>query len=127
MLALRRGVPAALVQLGRVPQFHQTDNSTSATHQVAAAEEALGHGIVSRVVPADELDATAIEMAEKIAAAPAVTVKLSRMVIGHLSHGTVRTSMDDELIYQTFLNRSDDFAEFRSARSEDRPANYTGS
>ncbi|MCX6546998.1 MAG: hypothetical protein NTW40_02985 [Acidobacteria bacterium] len=44
MLALRRGVPAALVQLGRVPQFHQTDNSTAATHQVTAAVEALGHG-----------------------------------------------------------------------------------
>lgn len=44
MLALRRGVPAALVQLGRVPQFHQTDNSTSATHKVAAAEDVPGHG-----------------------------------------------------------------------------------
>ena len=44
MLALRRGVPAALVQLGRVPQFHQTDNSTAATHQVTATVEALGHG-----------------------------------------------------------------------------------
>lgn len=39
MLALRRGVPAALVQLGRVPQFHQTDNSTAATHEIAAANE----------------------------------------------------------------------------------------
>ena len=39
------------------------------------------HGIVSRVVPADELDATAREMAEKIAAAPAVTVKMARRVI----------------------------------------------
>lgn len=38
MLALRRGVPAALVQLGRVPQFHQTDNSTAATHDIAADE-----------------------------------------------------------------------------------------
>lgn len=44
MLALRRGVPAALVQLGRVPEFHQTDNATSATHQVAAADEASGRG-----------------------------------------------------------------------------------
>jgi hypothetical protein len=35
--------------------------------------------------------------------------------------------MDDEMIYQTFLNRSDDFAEFRAARAESRPANYTGS
>ncbi|MEI7672242.1 MAG: IS21 family transposase [Deltaproteobacteria bacterium] len=40
MLALRRGVPAALIQLGRVPQFHQTDNSTAATHEIAAADEA---------------------------------------------------------------------------------------
>jgi hypothetical protein len=54
MLALRRGVPAALVQLGRVPEFHQTDNSTAATHQVTAAEEALGHG--SRNFNAEYLD-----------------------------------------------------------------------
>lgn len=33
--ALRRGVQAALFQLGRVPRFHQTDNSTAATHQIA--------------------------------------------------------------------------------------------
>ena len=39
MLALRRGVPAALVQLGRVPRFHQTDNSTAATHVRAAEDE----------------------------------------------------------------------------------------
>ena len=45
------------------------------------ADEALAHGIVSRVVPPDELDATAREMAEKIAAAPAVTVKMARRVI----------------------------------------------
>ena len=34
------------------------------------AEEALRYGIVSRVVPRDELDATAREMAEKIATTP---------------------------------------------------------
>ncbi len=40
------------------------------------AHEALTHGIVSRVVPGGELDATAREMAEKIAATPTVAVKL---------------------------------------------------
>jgi len=35
--------------------------------------------------------------------------------------------MEDELVYQTFINKSDDFAEFRSARAEGRPAHYTGS
>jgi enoyl-CoA hydratase/carnithine racemase len=91
------------------------------------AHEALAHGIVSRVVPGEALDATAREMAEKIAATPTVAVKLARRVISHLARPAVSASMDDELIYQTFLNRSDDFAEFRAARAEDRRPRYTGS
>lgn len=35
MLSIKRGVQSALFRLGRRPQFHQTDNSTSATHQVS--------------------------------------------------------------------------------------------
>jgi transposase len=34
MSALRRGVQTALVRLGRVPEYHQTDNSTAATHDL---------------------------------------------------------------------------------------------
>lgn len=92
-----------------------------------SAEEALAHGIVSRIVDPDVLDETAMDMAERVAAAPAVTVKLARKVIAHLARPTVRTSMDDELIYQTFLNRSDDFAEFKAARAEGREPEYRGS
>lgn len=32
--ALRRGVQSAVFRLGRVPRFHQTDNSTAATHDL---------------------------------------------------------------------------------------------
>ena len=92
-----------------------------------SAEEALAHGIVSRVVPRAELDDTAMEMAQKIASSPAVTVKMARRVISHLSRPQVSASMEDELIYQTFVNRSDDFAEFRAARAEERRPNYRGS
>ena len=97
------------------------------TGRVMSAEEALSHGIVSRVVPAAELDDTVREMAGQIAAAPAVTVKMARMVISHLSRESIRSSMDDEMIYQTFVNRSDDAAELRAARAEDRPPDFTGS
>jgi enoyl-CoA hydratase len=97
------------------------------TGRIMPAEEALAHGIVSRVVPADELDAAAREMADQIAAAPAVTVKMARAVIRHLAEPQVRTSMADEMIYQTFISRSDDMAELRAARAEDRPPRYTGS
>ena len=34
LMALRRGIQRALFQLGRVPKFSQTDNSTAATHGV---------------------------------------------------------------------------------------------
>jgi enoyl-CoA hydratase/carnithine racemase len=91
------------------------------------AAEAQAHGIVSRVVPDDELEATAREIADRIAAAPAVTVKMARRVIAHLAEPEIRASMAEELIAQTFINKSDDFAEFRSSRADGRPATYTGS
>jgi enoyl-CoA hydratase len=91
------------------------------------AQEALAHGIVSRVVPAETLDDVVFEMAEKIAKAPAVTVKLARMVIQQLGEAQLRSSLRDEMIYQTFNNKSDDYAEFRAARADEREPRYTGS
>lgn len=97
------------------------------TGRVMEADEALSHGIVSRVVPAEELDDTVAAMAEQIASTPTIAVKLARQVLRHLSIPPLRASMDDEMVYQTTLNRSDDFAEFRAARAEGRPGDYTGS
>lgn len=97
------------------------------TGRVMEVDEALHHGVVSRVVAPDDLDAVVREAAEKAAAAPAMTVKLARQVIRHLAIPPVRSSMADELIYQTMVNKSDDFAEFKAARAEGRPAIYTGS
>jgi enoyl-CoA hydratase/carnithine racemase len=97
------------------------------TGRVMEADEALAHGIVSRVVAPEELDDTVRQMAEQIAATPAVAVKLAREVLRQLTVPDIRSSMRDEMIYQTFLNRSDDFAEFRAARAEGREPRYTGS
>jgi enoyl-CoA hydratase/carnithine racemase len=91
------------------------------------AQEASLYGIVSRVSPAETLDAVALEIAEKIASSPAVTVRMARRVISHLAEPEVRSSMADELIFQTFINKSDDYAEFRKARAEDREPHYTWS
>ncbi len=97
------------------------------TGRVVGAEEAERHGIVSRVVPPEELDPTVREMAEHVASLPAVTVKMAREVIRHLSVPAIRASMADEMIYQTFVNRSEDFEELRAARTEGRPPRYSGS
>ena len=115
--------------IGRLYQMcgHGVVSDMVLTGRPMGAEEALHHGVVSRIVPEVELDSTVREMAEKIAAAPAVSVKLARRIIQHLSEPTLRTSMADELVYQTFINKSDDMAEFRAARREQRPPHYTGS
>jgi enoyl-CoA hydratase/carnithine racemase len=117
---------------GGVARLHQICGPGVAADMVLTgrpmdAAEALAHGVVSRVVAAEDLDTTAMDVAGKIAAAPAVTVSMARRVLSHLAEPEVRSSMTLELIGQTFVNRSDDYAEFRKARSEDRPAEYRGS
>jgi enoyl-CoA hydratase/carnithine racemase len=97
------------------------------TGRVMGADEALGHGIVSRVVPSEHLDEEVRAIAAKIAEAPAVTVRAARRIIGHLAVPEVVASMDEEMIAQTFVRRSDDMVEFQAARAEDRPPEYKGS
>jgi len=97
------------------------------TGRVMPAEEALRHGIVSRIVPPEQLDDVVREAAEQIAKAPKVTVKLAREVIRHLAQPQIRSSMADEMIFQTTINKSDDFAELRAAHADGRDPNFTGS
>jgi enoyl-CoA hydratase/carnithine racemase len=115
--------------VGRLFQMcgHGVVSDMVLTGRPLSAEEALTHGVISRLVEPEKLDDTAREIAEKIAAAPAVTVKLARRVISHLAESAVRTSMADELIYQTFINKSSDFAEMKAAKAEERAPRYTGS
>lgn len=91
-----------------------------------SADEALMHGVVSRVVPESELDSVVHEMAESIASLPPLAVGSARRVIRHLSEPLVRSSMEDELIYQTFINWSADAKEARAARADGRAPHFEG-
>ena len=115
--------------VGRLFQIcgHGVASDLVLTGRPMDAAEAYAHGVVSRVVPRADLDATARAMAEQIAAAPAVTVKVARRVIAHLAEPEIRSSMAEELIGQTFVNRSDDLAERRAALADGREPRYTGS
>jgi enoyl-CoA hydratase/carnithine racemase len=94
------------------------------TARVMAAEEALRHGIVSRVVPAAELDAVALEAARTIAAMPPLAVRAWRQALSDLATPPVTKSLHDELLGQLLVYSSQDFAEFRAARSEGRTPLY---
>ena len=52
---------------------------------------------------------------------------MARRVIARLARPQQQAAMGDELIYQTFINKSEDFAEMRAARDEERPPQYRGS
>jgi len=97
------------------------------TGRVMTAAEALTHGIVSRVVPPERLDEEVRAMADKVAEAPAVTVRAARRILGHLAVPEVVGAMDEEMIAQTFIAGSDDMAEMRAARAEGRTPVYRGS
>lgn len=49
LAALRGGMQAALVRLGRVPRFHQTDNSTAATHNPAMGKRKFNEDYMNLV------------------------------------------------------------------------------
>ena len=53
--SIRHGVQRALFQLGRVPEWHQTDNSTAATHQIPDGKSVVGEGSAKRAFNEDYL------------------------------------------------------------------------
>ncbi len=75
------------------------------------------HGVVSRVVPADDLDATARGDGGEDRGVAGGHRQDGEAGAGASVGGVaeVRSSMADEMIYQTFIAKSDDYAEFRPA------------
>jgi enoyl-CoA hydratase/carnithine racemase len=90
------------------------------------AEEALRHGIVSRVVAEEELDDTVLEIARTIAKAPPFTVKMFRRTLDRLATPLVDASMQEESVAQTLVFASQDYAEMKQARSDGREPVYRG-
>ena len=94
------------------------------TGRVMDADEALRHGIVSRVVPRDTLDDVAMDVAQSIAKLPPLAVRAWRQTMNDLATPMVTKSLHDELSNQMLVYKSDDFAEFKRARAESREPLY---
>jgi len=94
------------------------------TGRILEAEEALQHGVVSRVVSDEALDGEVMEIARTIARAPAFTVKMFRRTLDRIANPIVRSSIAEEALTQSMVFHSDDYAEFRSARAEQREPRY---
>jgi len=96
------------------------------TGRVLNADEALRHGIVSRVVPDAELDATALEIARAIASAPTFTVAMFLRTLRRIASPLVQHSMQEEAAAQAMVFASQDYAELKAARAEKREPKYRG-
>jgi enoyl-CoA hydratase/carnithine racemase len=96
------------------------------TGRVMDAEEALRHGVVSRVVPDERLDETCLEIAHQIAKAPAFTVRMFRRTLRRIADPPVRASLQEEALTQSLVFASRDYAEMKAARAEGREPRYRG-
>ena len=88
------------------------------------AAEALHLGLVSHVVPDDDVDDVALDLARSIAERPPLVVRLVREHVQALAAPGVRGTLGRELVGQTMVLASHDFAEQRSARAQDREPRY---
>jgi enoyl-CoA hydratase/carnithine racemase len=96
------------------------------TGRVMDAEEALRHGVVSRVVPDEKLDDTALEMAHAIAKLSPFTVKMFRRTLARMADPLVLSSMQEEAVTQSMVFASQDYREGKAARAEKREPKYRG-
>ncbi len=96
------------------------------TGRVLGAEEALRHGIVSRVVPDEELDKAAMEIAQAIAKYPSFTVKMFLRTLRRLANPPVQRSIEEEAVTQSMVFASEDYAEMKAAHEAEREPRYRG-
>lgn len=94
--------------------------------QPIGAEEALGLGLVNRVVPAEELESATLALAERLAAAPPKAQGLLKRLLRYSLQNSLETQLQAEKAAFGQCLTSEDFKEAVNAFLEKRPAQFTG-
>jgi len=110
---------AKLVGLGRAKDMILTGKAVS-------AQEALQIGLVTKVVPAEQLMDTVMETAAAILSKGPLAVRLAKKVIDASMSTDSESGMMLELLSYTVAIASEDKAEGTTAFLEKRPANFKG-
>ncbi len=98
----------------------------SALGQDISAEEASKVGLVNKVVPAAELEAKTLELAEKFAKSPTKAIGLIKRTLNKALTSDLDTILDYEAVIQEIASQTEDHQEGVKAFLEKRPAQFRG-
>lgn len=90
------------------------------------AQEALAFGLVSRVVPDDQLIDEAMALAKRIAVNPPVSVRMTKQLIREGQRTDLDTHLQMAAVMQAVSHRTDDHREAMDAIFEKRKGEFKG-
>lgn len=90
------------------------------TGEAIDAQQALACGLVSRVVPADQLLPTARALADKIAANPGAVMRMTKRLLREGEHSTLESLLELSAGYQALAHKTADHREAVMAFVEKR-------
>jgi E-phenylitaconyl-CoA hydratase len=125
---VKRGIVAANGGTQRLPQQlpYAIAMELLLTGDAIDAATAARWGLVNRVVPADEVMPTALELARRIAANAPLAVQAAKELALRGGDVPLAFGLRLEQFVQQQLQRSEDAAEGRQAFADKRPAKFTG-
>ena len=94
------------------------------TGDAISANEALQCGLVSRVVPADQLLDTAREMARRISANPAAVLRLTKRLLREGERSTLESLLELSASYQALAHQTEEHFEAVNAFIEKRKPRF---
>jgi 2-(1,2-epoxy-1,2-dihydrophenyl)acetyl-CoA isomerase len=94
--------------------------------EIIGAEEALRLGLVNRVVPFAELDATVDGIAARLASAPQIALSKIKAALNHSAHSDLASALEFEAVNQDACFHSQDFMEGVAAFIQKRKAVFGG-
>lgn len=96
------------------------------TYRMISAQEALALGIVTQVVPDEELDSVVTDLARKISEGPTFALALGKKLINRSFEMDIRAALDMECMAQSLAGNSQDHKEGVAAFFEKRKPCFQG-
>ncbi len=108
-----------LVGLGRATEILMFGDAVS-------GEQAVAIGLASRCVEADELMATAVTLARRLADGPTLAYQTTKMLLTREADMTLHGALELEAMTQAHLMQTGDHAEFHRAFNAGEKPNWSG-